>query len=98
MLYTLLCNVIYIIVLCYIHYCVMLYTLLVGGYPALLGSKTFPVSAPVPAPVTVSRSRPRLFSRFFCVSRFKPNFQNEFFKLLTLGRPPQSPPEYPQQS
>jgi hypothetical protein len=34
-----------------------------GGYPALLGSKTFPVHTPVPAPVpalvTVSRSRPR---------------------------------------
>jgi hypothetical protein len=27
----------------------------------------------------------------------KPNFQNEFFKLLTVGRPPQGPLECPQQ-
>jgi hypothetical protein len=46
-----------------------------GGYPALLGSKTFSIPAPVPAPVTVSR--PRLFSRFFCDSRLK----NQIFKM-----------------
>jgi hypothetical protein len=58
-----------------------------GGYPALLGSKTFPVPAPVPAPVTVSRSRPvtvsrpRLFSRFFCLSHLK----NQIFKMSFLN-------------
>jgi hypothetical protein len=75
-----------------------------GGHPALLGSKTFPVPAPVPDPVTVSRSCPRYYfpspSVFPLLLRFlfkKPNFQNELYKLLTVGRPPQGPPEYPQQ-
>jgi hypothetical protein len=56
-----------------------------GGYPALLGSNTFPVPAPVPfpspvlvpapVPVFVSRSPP--IFRFPSVSRLK----TRFFKI-----------------
>jgi hypothetical protein len=41
---------------------------------------------------------PRPSADYFVVGRRqKPNFQNEFFKLFTFGRPPQGLPEYPQQ-
>jgi hypothetical protein len=63
-----------------------------GGYPALLGSKTFSVTAP-----RYCFPSPSVFPLLLRFSFKKTNFPNEFFTLLTVGRPPQGPPKYPQQ-
>jgi hypothetical protein len=65
--------------------------LLVGGTRGCSGLRRFPF--PFPPPLLFHL--PVCFPASFAFLDKKPNFQN--FKLLTVGRPPQGPPENPQQ-